>query len=170
MNVIFKLWPPDHWSLRDVTVAVLSKNITFWQNRAPHIQLRHGANKRLVWIEASAQCVLVLSDDCGTSMLDSDSLLKLCSLMDEFTIFVELIVSVSVAPCETDMVPLAILNSNAGIPFKQEFYQRVQLVLHWSERMLERVACVSSPKQRTKWSRDPNGITNYHESTRKVSY
>ena len=102
-----QLGPPGHRSLSNVTVAVLSFNITLGQNYAPHIYSKQCANKGLVCVEISPNCVLVLSDDHSTSVMNNGSLLKVCTTGNKNAVFVELIISVFVAPCEADVVKLS---------------------------------------------------------------
>ena len=66
MNTILKLGPPVHWSLGDAAGAVLSNNVTLRKDDAPYIHLCYIANERLVCVEASSKCVLILPYHGGT--------------------------------------------------------------------------------------------------------
>ena len=104
-----------------MTVGVLGGNITLREDSAPYIHRSHVANKGLVCMEASSKFVLVLSDNGGTSGTDRAAGIEACTTVYDHTIFVPLIVSVSVAPCEADMVPFPMVTEpDISIPFKKK--------------------------------------------------
>ena len=109
MNASSKLGPPVHWTLSDVAVGGLGNNITFGKNSAPDIQFCYGPNESLVCHKASSNLVLILSNDGGTSRGNFATRIHVCSFANRHPIFVELIISIFAAPCETDMVPFAVI-------------------------------------------------------------
>ena len=114
MNWNDTIWPLDHWSIGNVAVLVLGRNITFGELHVPHVQLCHVSNK------AISHRVLILSDDGGASGGDYVALCHTWTTAYHYTIFVESIVSVGAAPCEADMVPCIKVKTSVSIPFRKE--------------------------------------------------
>ena len=120
MNTILKLGPPVHWSLGDAAGAVLSNNVTLRKNDAPYIHLCYIANERLLCVEASSKCVLILPYHGVTPGGNRAAFIQTCTTGYVHTILVEFIVSVGTAPCNADVVPFSIVNSNFSDPFEKE--------------------------------------------------
>lgn len=120
MNASFKLGPLVHWALSDVTVAVLGNNVTPRQNSAPYIHFCHVEDKGLRCDKASSNFVLVLSYHGGTSRANFAAHIHAYTTGYDYTIFVELKISVGAAPRKTDVVPFAIVKTNSRISVEKE--------------------------------------------------
>lgn len=99
-----QLGPHNHRSRSHVTIVELSLDVTVWQDRSPYIQSSHFTDPRLIWVEFSPNLVLVLSNDQSTCAFNRASFVKIRATSDDFSILPELIISILVAPCETDVV------------------------------------------------------------------
>ena len=106
MKTVFciQLRPLNYGSRGNVTFLELSFNVSVRPNLSPYIQSRHFTEPGLFWVETSSKWVLVLSNDYDTSVINQGSSFKARATHDYFSIHPDFIISVVVAPCETEVV------------------------------------------------------------------